>query len=173
MGNSRSAFGELLTAELSPIFQYTFEYTVDNEELVTKIVVTSEVAIFTIRNKATYAGKTNFIEVLLESVYASLEASSANNLAELRLVKDATLGGTPSYSDIHTSDSVVDIDTAGTTVTGGDTLLGTALAGKNDRESQNIMPYSFILQPGETITVAGTSAASATIKAGILWKELF
>ena len=28
-----TAFGDLRTAELSPIFQYTFEYTVDNTEL--------------------------------------------------------------------------------------------------------------------------------------------
>lgn len=138
-----------------------------------KTTVTTEVAIFTIRNKTTYASKTNFIDIVLEVVGVSIEASSANNLGQARLVRDATLGGTPSFSDISTTDSVVEIDTAGTTVTGGKELLFTQLAGKNDRESENVTDYEIILAPGETITVAGSSANSATIDAGLLWKELF
>lgn len=138
-----------------------------------KASVTTEIALFTIRNKSTYASKTNFIELVLENVFASVQASSANNLAELRFVRNATLGGTPSYTDISTTDSIVDIDTAGTTVTGGDTLFSVALAGKNDRESENLVSYKLILEPGETITISATSANTATIKAGLLWKELF
>jgi len=138
-----------------------------------KTTVTTEVAIFTIRNKATYASKTNYIDIVLEAVGTSIEASSANNLGQVRLVRNATLGGSPSYADINTTDSLVDIDTAGTTVTGGKELLFTSLAGKNDRESENLTDYDIILQPGETVTVAGSSANSATIDAGLLWKELF
>jgi len=84
-----------------------------------KTSVTTEVAVFTIRNKSTYASKTNYIDILIESVSASIESSGANNLGSIRLVRNATLGGTPSYTDINTNNSVVDYDTAGTTVTGG------------------------------------------------------
>ena len=139
----------------------------------TKAAVTTEVALFTMRNKATYASKTNFIELELERLSGSLEASSANNLGSIRLIQNATLGGTPSYADINTTDSVVDLDIAGTTVTGGKELMSDALAGKNDRITENLLPYKFILAPGGTITVAGTSVNSATIKASLLWKELF
>jgi len=139
----------------------------------TKAAVTTEVAIFTIRNKSTYASKTNFIDVFLELSSASIEASSANNLGRFRLVRNATLGGTPSYSDINTSDSIVDIDTAGTTVTGGKELLTLPLAGKNDREVLDMTPYDIILAPGETLTLSGVSANSATINGSVLWKELF
>jgi len=136
--------------------------------------VTSEIPIFTIRNKAAYASKTNFIDLLLENVGVSIEASNANNLGKVRLLRNATLGGvSASWNDINTSDSVVDIDVASTTVSGGKELITIPLAGKNDRENQNVIPYEFILAPGETITLAGSSAGSATINAAILWKELF
>jgi hypothetical protein len=140
----------------------------------TKNSVTTEIAIFTIRNKTTYAGKINFIDIVLENVSGSIEASSANNLGNIRLVKDATLGGTPSFSDISTTNSIVEIDTAGTTVTGGKTLESLSLAGKNDRIGEgNLLNYEVFISAGETITVAASSANSATIKSSLLWKELF
>lgn len=138
-----------------------------------KTSVTTEVAIFTIRNKATYASKTNFIDIILHNFFASIEASSANNLGQIRLVKNATLGGAPSYSDINTSDSVVEIDVAGTTVTGGKEVIAAPLAGKNDKVVEDISQYKIILNPGETLTLAGKSANSATIDGGCLWRELF
>lgn len=139
----------------------------------TKATVTTEVAIFTIRNKSTYQSKTNFIDALIELSSASIEASSANNLGSFRLVRDATLGGVPSYADINTSDSIMEIDVAGTTVTGGKEIVSIPLAGKNDREVLPLIPYDIILAPGESLTLAGTSANSATINGSILWKELF
>lgn len=139
----------------------------------TKLAVTTEVAILTIRNKSTYQSKNNFIDIWLQNVGVSIEASSANNLAEVRLVKDATLGGTPSYNDINTSNSVVELDVAGTTVTGGADIFPGTLAGKNDRAFQNLTDYKILLAPGETLTLAGLSANSATIKGALLWKELF
>lgn len=138
-----------------------------------KTTVTTEVAIFTIRNKSTYASKTNFIDILLLGAGASIEASSANNLGSVRWVKNATLGGTPSYSDINTTDSVVEIDVAGTTVTGGKDMGGAPLAGKNDKLIESIIQNRIILNPGETLTFAGSSANSATIDGRMNWRELF
>lgn len=138
-----------------------------------KTTVTTEVAIFTIRNKSTYASKTNFIDVVLLGVGASIEASSANNLGTVRVVKNATLGGTPSWSDINTTDSVMEIDTAGTTVTGGKELGAVELAGKNDRDRVPLLDSKIILNPGESVTVAGDSANSATMRSQGSWRELF
>ncbi len=140
---------------------------------VTKTGVTAETAILTIRNKSTYAGKNNFIEILMQNMYASIEAGSTNNLGEVRFVKNATLGGTPSYSSINTTNSVVEVDTAGTTISGGTTLLSIPLAGKNDKANTNITSMKIVLKENETLTIAGSSANSATIKAGEFWRELF
>jgi len=135
--------------------------------------ITTELAIFTIRSKATYASKTNFVDVLIENITASIEASSANNLGNIRLVKNATLGGTPSYADINATNSTVEIDTAGTTVTGGSELFTIPLAGKNDKYIQDISGLTIILRDGDSLTLSGTSANSATIEGSLLWKELF
>lgn len=134
--------------------------------------VTTEVAIVTIRNKATYASKTNFIDILMELTSVSIEANTANNLGNVRFVRNATLGGTPSYTDINTTDSVVDYDVAGTTVTGGIELFNISLAGKNDKEVLPLVPLELVLEAGETLTIAGSSSNSATIRGSILWKEL-
>lgn len=138
-----------------------------------KTTVTSEVAIFTIRNRSLYASKTNFIDAILLAAGASIEASSANNLGNVRLVKNATLGGSPSYSDINTSDSIMEIDTAGTTVTGGKDLGGGLLAGKNDGLRVALIPMKIMLGPGESVTFAGSSVNSATLNASLTWRELF
>ena len=135
--------------------------------------VTTEEAVLTIRNKTSYSSKDNFIDILIENVTGSIEASSANNLGKIRLVRNATLGGTPSYSDIDSTDSVVDMDTSGTTVTGGKEILSSPFAGKNDRFGLNTINYDIILAPGETLTVAASSSNNATVDASMLWKELF
>lgn len=138
-----------------------------------KTGVTTEVAIVTIRNKATYQSKTNFIDIILHKVFASIEASSTNNLGKVRVVRNATLGGTPSFSDINTSDSVVEFDVAGTTVTGGVEYFPLPLAGKNDSKLVQVENDRIIVYPGDTITLAGSSANSATIRSGAFWVELF
>jgi hypothetical protein len=140
---------------------------------VEKTLVTTEVAIFTVRVKSSYAGKTNFIDIFPEFLSVAIEASSANNIGGVRLVKNATLGGSPSYSDINTTDSVVEIDTAGTTVTGGIELFTTLLAGKNDKILQDLSNLHIILGDGDTLTIAALSANSATFDAALLWRELF
>jgi hypothetical protein len=138
-----------------------------------KTSVVGEVAIVTVRNKSTYSGKANFIDMLLENLTASIESSGANNLGSIRFVKNATLGGTPSYTDINTVNSVAEYDVAGTTVTGGKELLALPLAGKNDKIDKDLNPFIFLLKHGETITVSGQSAGAATINTSILWSELF
>jgi len=155
-------------SELSEIHQPQFSSGAKQ-----KSAVTSEVAIFTLKVKTSYAGKTNFIPILIENIGASIEASSANNLGIIRLVRNTTLGEAPFYSDINTTDSVVSIDTAGITVTGGKTLMSFQLAGKNDKINERLLDLKLILQDGDTITLTGSSANSATINGNILWKELF
>ena len=137
-----------------------------------KLTVTSEVAIVTVRNKATYASKTNYIDIVLERFGGSIEASSPNNLGTIRVVKNATLGGSPSYADINATNSVCEFDVAGTTVTGGSELISFELAGKNDKASELVTPFKFVIHPGESVTLAGLSANSATIRESLLWKEL-
>jgi hypothetical protein len=139
---------------------------------ITKNSVTTDTALFTIRNKTLYAGKINFIDILMERCSCAIEASASSNLGTVRLVRNATLGGTPSYTSVNLTDSVVEIDTAVTTVTGGETILSFELAGKNDKDKENLISYKIMIHPGETLTFVGESSNSSTLKATTLWKEL-
>ncbi len=135
--------------------------------------ITTRLAICTIRNKGTYQSKSNLIDIQVIHFGGSIEASQPNNLGDIALIKNTSLGGDPVYADIDTSDSVVEIDTAGTTITGGKVLIAIPLAGKNDKAIENIENLRILLKPRDTITLAGTSVNSATIKGEILWRELF
>ncbi len=135
--------------------------------------VTTEIAIVTIRVRELYASRQNYIDIRMENLVAAIEASSANNLGSVRLIRDATLGGVPSYSDINTNNSIAEFDVSGTTVTGGKHLMAFPLAGKNDKIIENLVPYKIRLKHGQSLTIAGTSANSATINVSLLWEELF
>ena len=152
--------------ELKELHQTQF-----SSEKQSKALVTTEVPILTIRNKANYAGKKNFIDILFEYVSVSIEANSANNLGEVRLIRNASLTGA-SFSDINTSNSIAEIDTSATSFTGGKEVFPIELAGKNDKEAINIIPFKVLVGELESLTLAGSSANSATVNAAVLWKEL-
>lgn len=152
-----------------PILTHRPEFSSGKQE---KTSVTTEVVIFNLQNKATYASKTNFIEIELFGFAASIESVSANNLGTVRLIKNATIGGSPSWADINTANSVMELDTAGT-ITGGTDLLDEFLAGRNDKTFTKLNDWKIIIAPGDSLTVVGSSANSATIDASLVWKELF
>jgi hypothetical protein len=138
-----------------------------------KTGVTTEIALFTIRNKSTYASKANLISINLLRLSLGIQANAANNLGQFRIIKNATLGGSPSYADINTTNSLVDIDYAGTTITNGVELFSGDLAGQNDKITENLKDFKITLHPGNTITVGIQSSNSATLNGSLMWKELF
>lgn len=141
--------------------------------LLTLASVTTEVALFTIGNKSTYASKTNFIGAALERLTIGVYSGTGNSIGKWRLIRNTTLGGTPSYSDIDTNNSIMEIDTAGTTVSGGKTILSGSLFGNDDKTVEDISSYDIILNPGETLTLAVQNTNSSTFVGSLLWKELF
>lgn len=138
----------------------------------TKLAVTTETPIFTIRNKTTYSGKPNFVSVLLEHLQASAESTAAATVS-FKVVKNATLGGSPAWSDVHTNNSVVEYDTSATSATGGITLPVFKTAGTVSSLSEPITDLSILLEPGDTITVSASASKSSSIETNLLWKELF
>lgn len=131
--------------------------------------VTTEVAILSIRNNATYVGITNLILIQPKIITASADGSKP---AIMNCYKNTTLGGTPSFTDFDSNTSPVSIDTAGTTVTGG-IFLTSFSVGKSDNNILYLTDVPILLAPGDIFTVTGTSGANTDISASITWEERF
>lgn len=129
--------------------------------------VTTENNIITIRNKTTYQSVTN--QVRIRPVLLSMAADGNKNVT-VNMYINTTLGGSPSYTDISTNTSVIDYDTAGTTISGGRLVASFGL-GKTQSSVISIKELNLILNPGDTLTIAATSSQSNDVTAAISWLE--
>lgn len=134
-----------------------------------KAAVSTETAILTVNNAATFQGKANRVVIEVDAVSF---ASDGSKTATFNLKRGATLGGSPSYADVSANSSVASVDVAGTTVTGGTNLLPIQLA-KVDAIFIPTTDLHIKLRPGETLTISASSAAASDVVASIRWRELF
>jgi len=148
---------------------------VTNSHSQTLSATATEAAVFTIQNKSTFASITNRVSVAPTLLTL---ANSGNKDAIFRIVRGTTLGGSPSYSDKDTNTSVVSIDEAGTTLTGGVDLGDFAVsAGSQIVVNLNALVeedhVKDVLRPGEILTVGAaiTSAGTGDVTVGLVWKE--
>lgn len=123
-----------------------------------KTGITTETNIITVRNNTTINGGTNFIPVKLLTFSASTSAS--NRSVVFRIIKNATIGGTPVFNNISTTDSVLATDTAGTTVTGGIELTSFSVSPSSDMFI-DLKQYGFEFEAGDTITISAQSSNSS------------
>jgi len=134
-------------------------------------VTTALTNILTIRNKSTYQTITNRTPINLLKYSVSVDG---NKPAEFQLVKNTTLGGTPSYTDISTNTSVVDYDTAGTTITGGQVIDFGTLGATGSASESGTSTTDIILSPGETLTLAVRATSTTTdATVAVRWVEDF
>lgn len=132
--------------------------------------VTTQANIFTIRNNTTFNSINNL--KFVQPTYLSF-APTGNIILTYNLVLNTTLGGSPSYTNLNANTSVVAYDTAGTTLTGGRTLATFLVNGANNI-SIDISALNIILNPGDILTIAGTSSGVAsTAAASVMWIEQF
>lgn len=136
----------------------------DNEK-----TISTETNILTIRNKTTYQSISNAVQI--QPDFLSIASDGTKNVT-IRVYINTTLGGTPSYTDVSTNTSVVDYDTAGTTITGG-TLVASMELAKNDSKEILFSEYDFILAPGAIMTFSAVSAANNDVSVGVSWQERF
>jgi len=134
-------------------------------------ITTTLTNIITIRNKSTYQTITNRTPVNLLKYSLSVDG---NKPAEYQLIKNTTLGGTPSYTDISTNTSVIDYDTAGTTITGGQVIDFWTLGSTGTASESGTATTDIILLPGEILTLAVRATSTTTdATAAIRWVEDF
>lgn len=125
--------------------------------------------IITIQNRSTFNGKNNKNTVYPNLLVAGTIGGTKPTV--LKLTLNTTLGGTPSYTNINATESIVSYDTAGTTLTGGD-VLSTVVLGKEDRISLNLADIGVFLDPGDTLTIsASTSSGSSEVYVSLTFRE--
>lgn len=127
-------------------------YSINNN----KTGITTETNILTLKNTSLFLTKTN--RIVLKVNLLSL-ASEGTKPVLFKMYKGATLGGTPSYTDIDTGNCPLQYDTAGTTVTGGREIYSASLA-KSDSHNIDFSDFHYHIEPNETITISATSSAN-------------
>jgi hypothetical protein len=135
----------------------------------TKNAVSTLTNIITIRNNATYAGIDNLLRVQPLIVSAGVDGAKP---ASILCIQNAILGGVPSFVDFNSNSSPVSIDTAGTTVTDG-IKIASFVIGKTASDILYLDGFSLILAPGDTLTIAASSASNTDVSIGVTWSERF
>ena len=144
-----------------------------------KAAITAETNLFSIRNATTYNGVTNRGVLRLNTLAFGTNATNAATVVRLRI--GATLGGVATYVAVDgtTADngvtitngqSIASTNTVHTTSTGG--LLYFCLSNNGQSTAViDLTPFDLTVAPGEILTVAGFSTASATMSASLTWSE--
>lgn len=153
---SMAAFCEGKSIIAGPIRSFGNLKTIDTEE-----------ALFSIRNKSIYATKTNRISSFIKELTVG---NDINKLAVIRVYRNATLGGIPVFTDINTTNSPIQTDIAGTTVTGGD-ILFEATVGKDSGADYTFNTPDIDIRPGDTLTFTAESETTGDVRASAVWVE--
>ncbi|RAP30420.1 hypothetical protein C2W64_01616 [Brevibacillus laterosporus] len=131
--------------------------------------ITTETPILTISNKTIYQSKTNRVQIRLDFISFSVNGTESTTIS---LAKNATLGGNPVFTDISTDTSVMEFDTASTTVSLGRSILLIA-TGRVDSGQLVLEEIDIELSPGDSLTVSALSATSTEVNIALSWQELF
>ncbi len=134
-----------------------------------KSIATTETNVITIRNNSTINGVTNQAQLRVRSLSV---ATAATVPVVFKLIKNTTLGGVPSYTNIDATNSIAAFDVAGTTVTGGNVQFNTVCT-TGGSVFVDLTDFDIFLSPNETLTcsAAAISGAAANHVVAINWNE--
>lgn len=136
--------------------------------------VTTQTQVFSIRNKSTYTSVTNLVDLIIEAISVNFEGAG-NARGTIKLALNPTLGGVASWTDISTTDSIAEYDTAQTTVSSEGTVLAVIyLSGQFDRVNMiDLINERLFLSPGDEIAVLASATGSSSFDVFLAWQELF
>ncbi|MEN8236145.1 MAG: hypothetical protein ABFQ95_01130 [Pseudomonadota bacterium] len=170
----KTAFGELSVQHLHPQTVIHFPYNL-NTDIVNTTVVDSRTVTYSDQFAVIASGAATTSSGMLQSRiqpdFISI-ASDGTKTADIHVYKNATVGGTPAFTDVSTNTSVVDYDIAGTTISSG-ALLTVVPVQKVGNASIPFHEFDVILSPGDTLTASATSSGASDVLIGISWKERF
>lgn len=131
-------------------------------------IPTTGLSIFALQNVTTFNGYANRTVMYVDNVSIRVAGSADGWFA---LVRNPTLGGTPSFVPIDATGSIAAVDTAGTTVSGGQVLFVFSGSGTGNID---LSTYDIHLNPGDTLACVGHSeSTTVTARCSVGWVEDF
>lgn len=128
--------------------------------------------VFTIRNSPVFNNKVNVDEILPQLVAFVSGAASGATPVQFYAVINATVAGEPNWQWIEVGQSRVEVDVAGTTVTGGRTLVAIGAAASGTSPQIDLRDLQTRLLPGDTLTLAALRTSGTTdVTASLTWTE--
>ena len=169
------SIGALLSGDLS--FIGNPRWAADNN----KSGITAETNLLSLRNCTTYNGVTNHSIARLNSISVAGGNNVTTGVAVLRVRLGATLGGAATYTPVNGStadngvtltsaNSLISVDTAQTTSTGGTYVFNLSLNVANEAFI-DLSDSEVFLAPGEILTFGVFSSTSATFSVSVNWSE--
>lgn len=131
--------------------------------------ITTEAVLINFQNVTTFQSKTNRVEV--EGVRLSM-SSEGTKTGKIKIYKNLSISGA-SWSNIDATNSVLQVDTAGTVTPSDANLLFEYNLSRQGTIIDNIEDMDMIIEPGDTITVTGQSASNMDFDFTARWKEHF
>ena len=147
---------------------------------------TTVLTLGTFRNKSTYKGVTNKVKAkLLRLLYIIDAPATGTGTVEFLIRKNATLAGTPAYTDVDADNSVMEFDTTATYSSGGKLISpeyvlyaagGGNAADTGGQTAELADRLGLFLLPEETATITAQGVAgttNVTVRYAYQWIELF
>jgi hypothetical protein len=125
--------------------------------------------IFTLKSVSSFQTLTNKVRTIALFLSAACDGTK---LTSVRLIKNATLGVTATYTYIDSGNSTIQYDTTSTTVSSGTTLL-TLQLGKTDSKTIDLEGLFVSMYPNDTLTFAAISLLATDVSISTRWKEEF
>lgn len=126
--------------------------------------------ILTIQNKPSVSTITNHVPVILQSISFSTDG---NQNVSIKLVKNATLTGTTTFTDINSTNSVISYNTTGTYSSGTGRLITGFQLLKTSGQTINLVDYQYTLQPNEILTIVALSTGNNVMTVTLNWREYY
>lgn len=124
--------------------------------------------ILSIRNRPTINGYINSDPVRLASVSVAVDGTKTAT-AEIHI--NPTVAGEPNWTYHDSTQSIVEYDLAGTTISSGTELFDFSL-GKTDSFTVNLLPYNLYLNRTDVVSIGvKTSSGTTEATASITWVE--
>ncbi len=128
-------------------------------------VTTTEGNLISVASAATFQSIANHIETKIRKIEVITEGTKA---VTVRLLKNTTLGGAPSYTNFNANTSGLSFDIAGTTVSGGDEVAATIfpLEGRTLFDLHNEALYDS--GAGDIYTITGVTSTATSLASVII-----